>query len=858
MKSIRLGILLFIYSLIILNIPIESLALIVTSSPNNPSLSLFHGQSGTINLKFTGDTTTCSVQCDWGLINNELQTGVNQGTFNFNAGSYYTLPIILTAPTIDQAKGDTSSVLYLLAYECKKVYSLFCLVIGQPDEGTSTITLNYDLAPEVKTARDYVKSQLYIIGPVLKDVESNIYNINTKITALPKNVLAGDLRNTLSTYQPLFSNYKNNYDSTNNFIANRKYLEAKNNIDINLLNNLNILITNLNTLDTNMAERIKEHNDVINKLNDVKQKISELKITASLVNTDISDVATNYDALSNSFQGGSFISYQEIKDKITTLTNEINSKKEKISLDFRNIIKNGNNLISLEKNKLPLEVSLFSKVSENDIELLNATCFNINILSKNFEDYNKNKEVFYAKSVEEVKDYNANYLEVNKKISDFNKLVDSISFIVNKNNIKNVDYSLCQNELIALSNLGYKELKNFTETNYSNCLSLNKALLEEKNKQENSFVFKLISFFRSLWPFDNIKFEKLKELKPKELPGKPANIEFSEDTNKFVNSYCTVNFTIVPEKISFMKGPIGQNLTTSNIQNVIERENQCCAFNVCVKCCDNECANDEGSYPVILLHGHSTFGDSPEKSFSAFSNIQFNLYSENFLIGGIVRPSDQKSQMVAGEWGKTKFPTTVKSTYYYAVYDSQGNLIDEPSQDQSISIYAQRLRDIVELVKYRTGRNKVNIVAHSMGGLVAREYIRHYGGDAYVNKLIMVGTPNHGTYGQVSTNCPFLAPQSKTECAEMDASSNFIANLNSGDETFGNVKYYTIAGSGCVLGGIDGDGISRVESVKLNGATNVIVNGQCEDPVSRGFHSNLLNPDKYLATYNYIKQFLKE
>lgn len=40
---------------------------------------------------------------------------------------------------------------------------------------------------------------------------------------------------------------------------------------------------------------------------------------------------------------------------------------------------------------------------------------------------------------------------------------------------------------------------------------------------------------------------------------------------------------------------------------------------------------------------------------------------------------------------------------------------------------------------------KVDIVAHSMGGLIARLYVQSFGGDQRVNNLIMFGTPHQGS-----------------------------------------------------------------------------------------------------------------
>ena len=44
----------------------------------------------------------------------------------------------------------------------------------------------------------------------------------------------------------------------------------------------------------------------------------------------------------------------------------------------------------------------------------------------------------------------------------------------------------------------------------------------------------------------------------------------------------------------------------------------------------------------------------------------------------------------------------------------------------------------------RTGSDRVILVAHSMGGLVARAWLRHYGA-ARVARIITIGTPHHGT-----------------------------------------------------------------------------------------------------------------
>ncbi|MDP3792701.1 MAG: alpha/beta fold hydrolase [bacterium] len=56
---------------------------------------------------------------------------------------------------------------------------------------------------------------------------------------------------------------------------------------------------------------------------------------------------------------------------------------------------------------------------------------------------------------------------------------------------------------------------------------------------------------------------------------------------------------------------------------------------------------------------------------------------------------------------------------------------------------ASLLADKIEEIKSQTGAEKINIVAHSMGGLLAKEYVRQNNKDS-IDKLIFVGTPHLG------------------------------------------------------------------------------------------------------------------
>ena len=110
----------------------------------------------------------------------------------------------------------------------------------------------------------------------------------------------------------------------------------------------------------------------------------------------------------------------------------------------------------------------------------------------------------------------------------------------------------------------------------------------------------------------------------------------------------------------------------------------------------------------------------------------------------------------------------------------------------------------IKSVKDKYDVDKVNIVAHSMGGLVSRFYVT---GHSDVKNLIMIGTPNDGSgwaYGFLWI--PWWHPAIK------ELTQDWIhRNYNKRVHYNPTVTYYAIAGK---LPGLPGDGMVSVDSVK--------------------------------------------
>ncbi len=88
---------------------------------------------------------------------------------------------------------------------------------------------------------------------------------------------------------------------------------------------------------------------------------------------------------------------------------------------------------------------------------------------------------------------------------------------------------------------------------------------------------------------------------------------------------------------------------------------------------------------------------------------------------------------------------------------------------QRTQLSAKHLRDFVEYVLAREDAERVDIVAHSLGGVVARYYIERLGGAKRVGRLVTIGSPHRGTVlGRLG-----IVPSAR----QLVAGSDFLSDL---------------------------------------------------------------------------------
>ncbi|MCX6470138.1 MAG: alpha/beta fold hydrolase [Corynebacteriales bacterium] len=190
---------------------------------------------------------------------------------------------------------------------------------------------------------------------------------------------------------------------------------------------------------------------------------------------------------------------------------------------------------------------------------------------------------------------------------------------------------------------------------------------------------------------------------------------------------------------------------------------------------DFGCKPKSGQRPVVLLHGtwenaYDNFARiSPDLKAAGYCTFTFNYGKLNITNGGGV------ISLIPGANGTGDIPTS-----------------------------AGQVATFVNRVLAATGASKVDIVGHSQGGVLARQYLKFNGGASKVQKLITLGATNHGTtllgigsLGRSINNLGidilgFAQLPVGISGIQQVVGSNFINNVNAGGDTLPGIDYTII------------------------------------------------------------------
>jgi len=209
------------------------------------------------------------------------------------------------------------------------------------------------------------------------------------------------------------------------------------------------------------------------------------------------------------------------------------------------------------------------------------------------------------------------------------------------------------------------------------------------------------------------------------------------------------------------------------------------------------------SSPVLLVHGFQLTGGF--RPLDRWKNL-----AEYLTKNSIARATEVWDENSNHRFWVLERDDTVEDSL--TVYISNYSHDTTSPTYADIRLYANYLADEIRLVREQEAASEVDIVAHSMGGLVARAYIENGDfpsnlyGTSYqddVRKLVMLGTPNHGVPLAVWSRLLGESATSEIAPQQMIPNSSFLNVLNHGcegcttgeDQMNSEVDYTVIAGN---------------------------------------------------------------
>lgn len=449
------------------------------------------------------------------------------------------------------------------------------------------------------------------------------------------------------------------------------------------------------------------------------------------------------------------------------------------------------------------------------------------------------KNMHILETIWKEQDYYSLDSAINTEEMLFKDFEDSLFLLENRTNESLFKYNLIVEKLYSAKQM-LSEIRNaliLNKTNFSKKTELNQTISEFNSALKNLGDRGLLE---REYEIADIIFNKTYSLYEEFI--KISLMENQSQINETgYNTIDEINLTKIQ--------PVKQNFTYEMIFQ--EPSEKCCLYGECGDCClYGDCI--EKNLPIVFVHGHDFSKYSPaEYNLDSQNKIEENLESKgNFLNAGVISIISNQSDYDI--WGKANIPFMIKLSYYFDVksISSIYDYVLVQTKDENITEYSKRLNKLIEIVKYKTGKPKVNIVAYSMGGLVSRRYLQIYGQES-VSKLILVAVPNHGLVGEISSFCPIIGE--KKECIDMKANSTFMKELEKASKP--TIPTYNIIGTGCkMLNGL-GDGIVLEKNARLEGAESYLVKGDCSKGI---MHTQINDPSIYPKTYDVIRDILEE
>lgn len=204
-------------------------------------------------------------------------------------------------------------------------------------------------------------------------------------------------------------------------------------------------------------------------------------------------------------------------------------------------------------------------------------------------------------------------------------------------------------------------------------------------------------------------------------------------------------------------------------------------------------------YPIVFIHGLNSYSNTWNIT-TDFMDAQYGTgYGGRIDYCLNSDANNTTANIIGGTEVLVWTPTLVPADYYYVNFDvgtdgsfhPNGSIYDVISNQSAISKQGLAVRNAVERVLQITGKEKVILMGHSMGGLAAREYLQNTNlwqpdGQHHVAKLVTTGTPHYGS-NQVTGGAALSGVDCQSE-AYRDLRTSYSGSSSPGVYLFGGAE----------------------------------------------------------------------
>ncbi len=796
--------------------------ILVNLEPQEKSLSVHYGEKSNVTFSVAVENSFfCDAYCSYEFRDLSTESVIDNGYFSGSGiGKGFE-----KAYNISAERSGSGQNLYSFDVQCNNIRTWHCLTNENKRTRSSFLVLNYKISDYEQYLKETLKDNITRLVNELSLADISLQQVNNRFFELGFNVNFRDLEGDKEILNTNQSQIVLEFKNLERLWSEENYLLVYQLFNKSYDKRIGKIKEQIAGINSKIDGVLLKHNSIIQYLIDLDNKLRSQNETISFLGSAQNPIILQHNQLLNFTEKlksdlihNSFANYASIENDISYLKLLDNNFENALIKNFAYSYVEGSYHYSLERERL----CRIKGICPNETDFLKVIRDSLSV------DYGKVRNI--CSSFDSINDiYSSEKNKSEERIKSYN--LDEVMPI-----LENVENQLTST---ARKNI-FEKIKSISLGNASNA-SL--GILNDVSYIDENLT--------------TINYGNLTEPEALSL----IKLNFTNDSMIYYNYNCNIaDFNLLSHygnktEIFLVENIQDKNFTSRIGIQLTPNYPVCCIFGECKRCCtQDECKSDPALYPILILHGHAFNRDnSPEFSLDAFNKIQSRLQQDGYISAGTITPRSDYSEIKEGEWGLSSRPVSVKGSYYLVSYYNLGGYSIATQKSENIETYAIRLKELIDLLKFRTGKDKVIIIAHSMGGLVARSYINIFG-EASVDKLILISTPNKGISGKVTSYCPILGE--KKECSDMSAESIFIKKLNDPSKMPTNLKVYNIVGTGCDIDGKPGDGIVAKENAELDFAENFYVNGTCTRV--NLLHTNILDINIYPELYETLKSVLKQ